>query len=500
MRRLDPKSILILSLDWLRKAIYPLVITIFANTGTLSKSEKFGRPMMIMFLAIPVAVGLLVILGGVVSYLVTRFGIVNGSLIVQKKGIWRQERTIPLERIQNVKVTQSLLERILRIATLQVETASSIGVEASLKSLSLQDAEEIKSQLLRTTAVAGDTPVAVPIVYKAEFKDIALAGALQNRALIVMATILGLFGQGVDDLVMNALDAVQKTGIAQSAERNPVLAGTVTAIACVLFIAIGWLLSILYAVVVYYGFKVVRTEKGLQVSYGLASTVETVIPIKRIQSIQTRASWLFRFFGWNQLYVQSIGGHTESQGQSMASGQTMVAPICRPAVLRQLIRLIHPRLDIDSVKFLPSNKFMMKRSIIQLTLFFGTILLALSYASVRFPRAPFVFPVEIGLAAVYVFCLYMSYLSYKRQGYAQTEEAFMVCSGSLGVNVMIVPIGNVQSVSLESSWFLRRRNLVDLHVMTPVSAAIVPCLDRDTAEGIKDSLLALSHGKNRTGI
>jgi len=484
----------------LRKAIYPIIFAVFANSGAFRAGDKVERSMFLVALGIPVGLGALAILGAIVSHLVTRFGIVNGSLIVVKKGLWRMERTIPLERIQNVQVTQSLLERILKIATLKVETASGSGVEASLKSLSVADAEHIKQELLRTNvSSATAAPSTPPTIYKAEFKDIALAGALQNRALIVMAAILGVLGQGMDipKVVFNALE---RSGIASAAERHPAMMGFVMFVGTLLFIVFGWLLSIGYAVFIYYGFKVVRTERGIQVSYGLVNTVQTVIPIKRVQSIQTRATWLFKLFGYCQLYAQSIAGHTAGQGQQVATGQTLIAPICRPHVLRTLIRLINPTLDVDKVVFLASDRYMLTRSLVRLCVSFGLLSIGVLGLSMRLPISMFLGSFGILVAGLFAFGIVGSILSYRRQGYAQTNDAFMVCSGTLGQNVTMIPIGNVQSVSLESSWFQRRRNLVDLHVMTPVSAAVVPCIPVETATRIKDSLMEQSCGQNRRGL
>ena len=134
---------------------------------------------------------------------------------MKRGGLWKQERTIPLERIQNVRVTQGLMERMLGIATLQVETASGSGVEASLKSLSVADAEYVKEQLLQVHAGSTSEPEAAPAVYEASFKDIALAGALQNRALIVTVAILGLFGQGIDDVFRGAYRTLEQSKVTE---------------------------------------------------------------------------------------------------------------------------------------------------------------------------------------------------------------------------------------------------------------------------------------------
>ncbi len=501
MRRLNPKSILILSVEWVRRFLFPIVIGIFANGRGAARGGGIEREEMLVLLLIPAGIGLLALTGGVISYVVVRFGIVNGTLLVRRGGIWRQERTIPLERIQNVRITQGLLERVLGIATLQVETASGSGVEASLKSLSVADAEIIKQELLRVHAPSIAEAEATPAVYKAEMKDIALAGALQNRALIVTIAILGLFGQGIDDVFKTVYNMLERNNVTQNAERNPGIFLLVASAGALLFLLVGWILSIGYALTVYYGFRVVKTDKGLQVSYGLLNTVQTVIPMRRIQSIQTRASWLFRAFGLNQLFVQSIGGHHGGAGsENVATGQTLIAPICRPQVLRTLIELINPALQIDQISFLASDKFMLKRGIVRMLISYVFVFTAMSVPLVSFHEGAFIILILPATALYLGLGLLLSILAYRRQGYAHTPEAFMVCSGTLGQSVTMIPIGNVQAVTLESSWFLRRRNLVDLHVSTPVSEAVVPCIPRETADRIKDELIAQSFGKNRKGM
>jgi putative membrane protein len=370
-----------------------------------------------------------------------------------------------------------------------------------LKSLSVADAEFVKEQLLQVHAGSSSEPAAAPAVYEASFKDIALAGALQNRALIVTVAILGLFGQGIDDVFRGAYQTLEQSKVTEGVERNPLSFVLIATGAVIVFMLIGWLLSIAYAVTVYHGFRVVRTERGLQVSHGLLNTVHTVIPLRRIQSVQTSASWLYRLLGLNQLYIQSIGGHQASQGgPQVAAGQTLLAPICRPDVLRKLIELINPALQIDKVNFLASDRYLLVRKIVKLVItnliIFGGCAAVLAIAKQGLPLKLVAF--TGGAFTLLGFAL--SILSYRRQGYAQTPEAFMVCNGTLGQNVTMIPVGNVQAVTLESSWFLRRRGLIDLHVSTPVSVAIVPCIPRETGVEIKDDLIQQSFGHKRRGI
>jgi len=480
-----------------------MLLAIFANLSNITGKESVPKGGLIWLYVIPAAVGLMAISLGVVSYIVKRFGIVDGVLVVSRKGWWRQERTIPLERIQNVQITQSLLERIMNIATVQVETASGTGVEASLKSVSVADANLIKNELMGTHApvhgVEADRP---PLVYKAELKDILLAGALQNRSLVIIAAIFGLFGDAIDNVMKMAVERTKSSHIFDQASHNLTMSIIYGAIAVLLFLFIGWVISIGYTVFVYYGFKVLRTEKGLEISYGLVNTVKTVLPVKRVQAINTNASWLFRLLGVNQLYVQSLGGYRskdDNGGNRKAGGQTLVAPICRPSVLRELITLINPNIHYDNLEYSQATSFLFWRSLMRLSIFFVLVFGGFWIAGINNPHFPILVSCSVALC-LYVLFAGFCYLAYRRFGFAKTDEVVVVRTGLLGVNLTMIPIGNIQTVEFTTSPMMRRLGLIALKIATPASATNIECIPKLVGNLLRDEIIEASYGHKRQGL
>lgn len=486
MQRLSPRSIFVLGVDVIGKAIFPIAISLFARPR-----REDDDPSLMIFLFIGLGVAAIGVVGGLVSYFRTRFGVVGDELKVLKGGIWRQDRTIPLARIQNVLITQGLLERVLGIATVQVETASGSGAEAALKSLAMADAERLKLELLRVHArPAEEVASRPPVIYRPELKDILLAGALQNRAFIAVAAVLGIFGQGMDDLAKGLIDSFSKSEVASLAESDPVKGALVTGVLLLILILGGWILSVGYAMVAYYNFKVEQDDRGLHISYGLITRVQTIIPLRRIQILNTQASWLFRVFGLTQLYVQSVGtALTGQQNAAAGGGRALLAPICRPMTLRRLVNIINPRIDIQKVAFERAKPFF----------FWNAVLVAIPsllplfvplYVLTRMPK----FPIRAewmfwAAGAIYGLVVWGSWLAYRRQAFGTDEEAIYVVSGQLGQNVSIVPFRSVQSTEIKAGWLKRKLGLVDVSVSTPVSVTNIPCMPRQSADALMDQIV-----------
>lgn len=483
MRRLSSKSILIVSIDWFSKFILPIAINLVFNGRLFQGDKDLPRGVLFAILGVPALIGIFSIIGGVVTYMVTQFGVVDGSLIVKKRGLWRQERTIPLERIQNVAITQSLLERILSVATVKVETAGGAGAEASLKSLSLKDADVIKSELLQVhlSASSPDVDLLSNQVYRAEWQDIALAGALQNKGLIVFLGLIGLVGQGVDDLVVHGIKFTKQSHLLERLSENPTLSFFVVTGSSILFVLFGWMLSIAYTLSIFHGFKVIRTEAGLQVSYGFFTTTQTIVPLRRVQSIEVKSSWLFRLFGFSQLFARTIGSPTAgAEGYAAGASTTLLAPISKPDVLRTLIRLINPRLDVQDLQFKSVNPYYKPLAMRWL---FGLPVILLVQA-LLVPH--FRLPALLAYALITGLGSWMILMSYKRHGYASTDDAIFVSSGTFGQDVVMIPFVNVQSMTFESGWALRRKGLTDLRISTPVSDTCVRCINLPEAKAIFD--------------
>ena len=146
--RLHPASVLFLFLGHARGFLLPVIaIIVFSETPDW---EIWG-----LLILIPIT------LFEVWHYFTLRYWITGDDLIVKQGIIIREERHIPLERIQAIDSTQNLLQRIFGVVEVRVETAGSNKPEAHLRVLSLEARDRLRKQVFQAAEhkQAGDDEV-----------------------------------------------------------------------------------------------------------------------------------------------------------------------------------------------------------------------------------------------------------------------------------------------------------------------------------------------------
>jgi len=118
-------------------------------------------------LLIPLLILLLILFGYLVvgyiwarlTYHFWRYELTEDVLKIERGVISKKYISIPYERIQNVDIRRGLLARILRLSSLQVQTAGysaiagkhGFGGEGRLPGLSIDTAEELRERLIKKT-------------------------------------------------------------------------------------------------------------------------------------------------------------------------------------------------------------------------------------------------------------------------------------------------------------------------------------------------------------
>jgi len=138
----------------------------------------------------------------------------DGRLELRSGVLNRSVRTIPLERVRGVDVSQPFLHRLLGLARVEVEAAAggaSKSAELSLPAISLAEAERLREALLGSARLdEGEVEEAKPL-YRATPVMLALGGITSMRYLLAPAALVGVVFNLADDrpggLVERATDA-----------------------------------------------------------------------------------------------------------------------------------------------------------------------------------------------------------------------------------------------------------------------------------------------------
>jgi putative membrane protein len=336
-RRLHVATIIVAMVEHLRPFALPIGLLILSSFNRRQSAEDIGE-------LVGAVIGVLLIFPAVMRYFTFRFAITDKTLEV----LVRQNRSIPLERIQNVDVKRNLLHQLLRVAVLKVETAGGTGAEAELSVVALSDVDNLVLELrsgLRAPPQSGDgvvtpidrVPEPPPAVYVATTKQLFVAGATENRAMAIVAILIGLLGQPGSKSIKGLVDRLEDVRILQAFSSTTIWVALL-AVFWILLIAVGWIYSILATVIGQFGFTLRSEGEVLSVKRGLTTQYRSVVPVKRIQGISIREPWLQRWLGYAQVKATAAAAFDDKQ----MAGMLPLCPIIERDRVDDILELASP--------------------------------------------------------------------------------------------------------------------------------------------------------------
>jgi len=360
----------------------------------------------------------------------------------------RRTREIPYRRVQNVDVSRNVLQRVLGIAELRVETAGGGETEIRLRYVSHAEAERLQQEIGRrkrgTDGDDEDAATAEPSVqqlFAITPKELLLLGLVRvDLRLLSFATVL------LPVIIPSVSNRFPLVDLLQAA---PALLVGVVLLALVI--------SSLRAVTGYYGFELGRDDRELRYRRGLAQEYSGAIPLDKVQSVVVSESVLARLLGYASLSVETAGYAPGTDG----TGSQSAVPI---ADRDRVFRLAREVESFGDPAFERPPKRARTRYAIRYSL--GVALLAgLGVVAARL--LPFPVPVP-GYAPLALLPLapVAAHLKWTQIGFALGANHVVAREGFWTRQTRVVPYYRVQTLVESATVFQRRRNLATLVVDT----------------------------------
>ena len=318
--RLHPLSPLVRAGRHLMTIGILLILLLFANHG------QAGGDLVID----SVIIGL-VLIGGVVSWLVTRWHVADGVLRIETGLIRRESRRFPLSQVQAIDVVQTGLARVLGLAELRLRMAGADSSGGRLASLPLADAEALRQRLLSMahasgTASADAATGAAPGVAGPAGAAAAPGGRVLFRVRserLAGAIILSRTGALAAIVIAAAVAVVLVTG-------HP---GTIVPF---LPFGIGFVLAVWRQFNGEFGTVVATAPEGLRLRSGLVQTTAETIRPGRVQAVRIVEPLVWRAFGWCRLEVDVAGPRQRRENQSESQRLRALIPVGSRAEAEQM--------------------------------------------------------------------------------------------------------------------------------------------------------------------
>ncbi len=448
---LHPFVLLLRLLDGLRQALFALALGVVVDP---------------LFLALAAVVFLVHLGHGVLRYLTFSYVLTTDELVVREGLLHRQERRIPIDRVQDLGFESTLLRRALGLAVVRVETASSQGVEAALDSLSYGEAERLREALLdlrqrRTTTVpeaaaAAPTPAVEPewIVHRAQSGMLLLKGLTDLRFGAILVAGLGAYELAEQ---LGALAQVQGLGQSFFAWLRSFSWGFVALLlALVVFAALG--LSVGVAAVgnfmAFYGFVLSLRADSLLCRFGLLTRRQKALPRARIQRVRIEQTWLRRLLGVATARAISAGSGRGAADEA-PGGFDVVVPLAGLREVEGLLPALLPGLEAARGGCQRASRRLVAR------VFLRSSCDSLVVLALLWPWAgPYAMLALLWAGAGWI----LAQLHWRNLAYGLWDQHLYLRWGILGAYQTLLPTAKVQAVALRQGPLQRLFGLCDLWV------------------------------------
>lgn len=423
--------------------------------------------------------GLIALPAIVLQYLRFSYRITPREIVIQSGVLNRKNRSIPLERVQNIQIEQSLLPRLLGAAKVKIETAGSSSTEGVLEYVSRSEAQTIR-QAVRSfkhqqAADAEDKEIdpstldasatepldAGEEIFAMSIGRVLLSGAFRFSLLYIALIFSALQFIPADDVVLWLQRSQgELSGLYEAATQSPWLLGLAS-----VFVAgvLSWITGILVNLNKYYNFHLWLDGDKLRLRRGLLTLAEGTIPLKKVQTLILRTNPAMRKFGWYALEVQTVGLDVEEQGHRV------VVPFAQEDEILELAQHIRS-FDLPET-FESVSTLTIRRHFVRYSVALGVITGLLSYGMYLLPLDWFTWAEVWWLMAAAPLLLGFAILHYTHHGYAIRDDGFFVRRGVLRQYVWIIPVEKFHVFYTTASIFQRRLNLKSLFVDTAGAAS-----------------------------
>ncbi len=443
----------------------------------------------------------------VVRFLTFRVQYEPDELVIRSGLLFRNVRHVPYARIQNLDVVQNVFHRALGVVDVRIETGSGGSEpEGRLNVLPASVVDGMRTRIfagravephrgvvpdqgLPSVHVQGLTPVDV---LHLGWKDLLLLGFLENKGMVLIGAAYGVVWEaGLMDWLWGSLfdDTLDARGLFREVAafvvgRGPLPLGRLGLAVGALagFLVLVRLMSMAWAVLRLWDFRLTRSGDDLRLTYGLFTQVSATIPARRVQAVIVHRGWLHRWLERASIRVETAGGAAGAATRD----REWLAPILPEQRIASVLGEVLPGTTVDDA-WHPVHPRAFRRAVKPALATALAIWAALAAA--------------VGWRSVVVAAPILIWTVVATRGYVRhlawqvTESLVAFRSGWLSRSETLVRLNRVQSVTLRASPFDRRAGMARVSVDTAGAGEFshrvaIPYLAEMTAQGLRQQLAA----------
>jgi putative membrane protein len=365
---------------------------------------------------------------------------------VVNKGIFNRDQVIiQLDKIQQVNINQNILQKIIGVYGLKIDTAGAHGEEVSIKAIDETSAYNLKEHLLnRKAAIEAESKIEHEnhLAEEAPFLRISAwtlfkVGLTSNYGQSL--ALLAAFFYTVIYEGRQLLDAfkINKDEIQSTVTGMLTIVTVFILIACLLVVLL--IINLVRTFYKYFELEISQHKNALLLSSGLIAKKNTLISPDKVQITKYSQNYFQKKMNMLNMSLRQAHFGQSRKGHEM-QGNTLEIPGCNPTERDELLKMILGLATLKGKTFIPDWRFL------NLPIFFKLILPVSFFLILAF-NIPELKPF-IGFAIAYfVIGVLMIFISYRKHRISVNQDFIIKKSGIWDISNEIVMPNKIQAIT-----------------------------------------------------
>lgn len=478
--------------------LYKLVKSFWVFIPVLFSDNIENKWEYLLFVAAGLTVLLLIV--AIVQFLFFKFKIEGDQFVLNKGVIFKNKTAIPIERIQSVNFKQNILHQLVGVTQVEIQTAGAKDVEVSIKAVSKQVAQDLKSELQRTQSNAevqseSETPEVNLIererlVYALSFLELLKVSFSENhlRSFFWIVAITFSFGYQLEDIVKdwNFADKLVQFVVLNKEEIVSSLLGITVLL--VVGILISVVVSFFRVVLRHFDQKVVYKKEGIEVSEGLFTRREDVLKISKIQYIVEVTNPVKKAMGIGTVKIKQAGSAKMKQ-KKLVELVGVKLPFMQE--LKSLFFL--EEVTESSSVFRPAPYFVF-RMCLRSFAFVCLVNVLIYFNSFSWREALLLNSI------ILPFTVLLIYLKRNKTYFQFDGEKLIIGDGKISTITTIIEFYKTQNIQTVQSVIQKRRGVATIKIQTASGVVKLPCLHQTDAILIQKKIIQKVENSSRDWI
>lgn len=452
-------GILVMFVDSLQKvarAFLPLLLVFFFKSENLSK--------WLVLLGI-IALFVVVAIVAYLKFINFTFFIddENDEFIIQDGIINKTKTTIQLDKIQKVNISQSLIQRLIGVYALDVDTAGSDNKEGNIKAISHELALALKVKLLEnkahnkitetiaTHATEQEVQQTEPFL-RIHFLSLIKVGITSNYVKTIGLLLTFFF------TIMENLENIGKDDVIDDKVEQFMTQHAVWYFFLIIIIGlftVVFIINIVRTIVKYFNYTITKQKGSLLLSFGLISTKSTIVKPGKVQVVSVSQNYFQK-----KLNVLEVRIKQAVRDEKQHHKSQIEVPGCNEIEKNEIMQLIFNELPQKGVMLKPNFRKLGFSIFLVIVLPLTGFFMLGNYAQ---PKLLNYYSFALVYALFFLVILSFGFRNYRL---FVNEKHIIKQSGAWDIENEIIEIGKIQALSTSQLFWHKSLNIGSLTLHT----------------------------------